>query len=62
MPERKRRRGTELTCLDSSATSLILRPIKRFTEAKVFSGLTTAWRLAICCLMAGEEEKEREER
>ena len=45
----KRRRRNERTCFDSSATSLILRPMKRFTEAKVFSGLTTAWRLAICC-------------
>ena len=36
------------TCLLSSCTSPILRPMKRFTEKKVFSGLTTAWRLAIC--------------
>ena len=36
------------TCLLSSPTSFILRPMKRFTEKKVFSGLTTAWRLAIC--------------
>lgn len=36
------------TCLLSSCTSLILRPMKRLTEKKVFSGFTTAWRLAIC--------------
>ena len=36
------------TCFDSSFTSFILRPMKRFTDANVFSGLTTPWRLAIC--------------
>ncbi len=35
-------------CFDSSATSLIFRPMKRLTEKNVFSGLTTAWRFAIC--------------
>ena len=38
--------------MDSSATSPILRPMKRLTDAKVFSGLTTAWRLAICCFFS----------
>mmetsp|Transcript_4580 Transcript_4580/g.12509 ORF Transcript_4580/g.12509 Transcript_4580/m.12509 type:complete len:200 (-) Transcript_4580:46-645(-) len=36
------------TCLVSSPTSPALRPMKRLTEKKVFSGFTTAWRLAIC--------------
>ncbi len=36
------------TCFISSPTSFILRPMKRFTDANVFSGLTTPWRLAIC--------------
>jgi hypothetical protein len=36
------------TCLLSSLISSILRPMKRFTEKKVFSGFTTACRFAIC--------------
>ncbi len=34
--------------MDSEPTSDMRRPINRFTEKKVFSGFTTAWRLAIC--------------
>ena len=58
------RKQSQLTCFDSSATSPILRPMKRLTDAKVFSGLTTAWRLAICVLFpvasfARSEKRER---
>src|SRR5918992_4430198 len=34
------------TIVSSSLTSASLRPMKRFTEKTVFSGLVTAWRLA----------------
>ena len=43
-----RRQACDFTCLLSSLTSSILRPMKRLTEKKVFSGFTTAWRFAIC--------------
>lgn len=33
--------------------------MKRFTEKKVFSGFTTAWRLAICDGGAGGEPRQR---
>ena len=51
------RRGAALrtlygTCFDSSATSFILRPMNRLTDANVFSGLTTPWRFAIYAMPA----------
>jgi len=48
LPEHMRLAQRRLACLDSSPTSFIFRPMKRLTEKKVFSGFTTAWRLAIC--------------
>jgi hypothetical protein len=56
------RKQSQLTCFDSSATSPILRPMKRLTDAKVFSGLTTAWRLAICVLFPVSSFDWREKR
>ena len=36
------------TCFASLSISFIFLPMKRLTEKKVFSGLTTPCRLAIC--------------